>query len=501
MIAGEIGVNDYLWKIYLKSGGKKLVNRFEDFFLNGFRDGYETMIRDLMKEYTVDSKVTEYCFQQLKIMCDFWENADGEPNEIQDLEEDTAEYMDALWDELMDANGQSEQNAFCGFIENIETITTTVAYDVPEIFIPYYFVCTYNVLEKIADAFEIELLSIPIKKDYKGRFYHYGEICKCFTRYRKEQGWTPYELYAFLYDFAPKYIGGIDSYIVKDLPDPRSAYFIGGGGDNEDAVAENNKNSIVRWQCNPETRAGDMIVMYLRSPISAISSVWRSCSVGFNDPFFYYYRCTYIGHPTKIKRKDIQSIKNDTILSQMPIVNKNMQGINGVELKPSEYNHILDISNAKGVERLSVAMDISTGEYENEKAVEEGLIKPLISRLGYKTDDYIQQLNIPVGNHNHLLIPDFIIEPRKVRGFYTCSIIIEAKRSIKKEKELTDALGQARSYALQLGAVYSAVASQEKIWLTSSKDGYTGVIKEYGWDELQKDDVFAELRGMIGNKN
>ena len=112
MIAGEIGVNDYLWKIYLKSGGKKLVDRFEDFFLNGFRDGYETMIRGLMKEYTVDSKVTEYCFQQLKIMCDCWENADGEPNEIQDLDEDVAEYMDALWDELMDANGSRNRMPF-----------------------------------------------------------------------------------------------------------------------------------------------------------------------------------------------------------------------------------------------------------------------------------------------------------------------------------------------------------------------------------------------------
>lgn len=494
-------MNEYLWKLYLKAGGKNLVDRFEDYFSNGFHDGYEIMIQELMKAYTADSGEIDYCIQQIKDLCDHWENSDCEPDEINDLDADTAEYMDYLWDELLNANDQSENNAFLGFICNIYAISNMAAYDAPEIFIPYYFITNYNVLEKIADAFEIELPSIPNKKDYKGRFYHYGEICKCLVKYRKQQGWTPYELYAFLYDFAPKYIGGIDSYIVKNLPEPRSAYFIGGAGDNDDAVAEDDKNKIIRWQCNPETRAGDMIVMYLRSPISAISSVWRSCSVGFIDPFFYYYRCTFIMNPIKVKRIDIKSIKKDAILSQMPIVSGNMQGINGVELKPSEYNHILDISKAKGVERLSVALDISTGEYENEKAVEEGLIKPLILRLGYKTDDYIQQLNIPVGNHNHLLIPDFIIEPRKIRGFYTCSVIIEAKRSIKKEKELTDALGQARSYALQLGAAYSAVASQEKIWVTSSKDGYTGVIKEYGWDELQKDDVFAELRGTIGNKH
>lgn len=37
---------------------------------------------------------------------------------------------------------------------------------------------------------------------------------------------NPYELYEFIYDFAPKYIGGINSFIVNDIPDTNSAYFI-----------------------------------------------------------------------------------------------------------------------------------------------------------------------------------------------------------------------------------------------------------------------------------
>ena len=39
-------------------------------------------------------------------------------------------------------------------------------------------------------------------------------------------------------------MGGIDSYIIRDLPEPKAAYFIGGGGDNEDATAEDYYDEI-----------------------------------------------------------------------------------------------------------------------------------------------------------------------------------------------------------------------------------------------------------------
>ena len=494
-------MNDYTWGLYLKAGGSRIVECFEAALGKGETDGYSEMICDLLESFCVDKRTAECVRKCIEELIPNWDKLeDPEDIDLSEADDIIDDYMDQLWSELMDANDGSEQKAFCGYINNIEILSTTAAIDYPELFVPYYFLCTYNVLEKVSDTFDLNLPDIPLKKDYKGRYYHYGNICKALVKYRLEQGWTPYELCAFLYDFAPIYIGGVDSYIVKDLPEPRSAFFIGGGGDNEDAVAEDDKNGIIRWQCNPDTRAGDMIVMYLRSPISAISSVWRACSLGFNDPFFYYYRCTYIGNPVKVKRMGIKAIKEDPVLSKMPIVTKNLQGINGVELKPSEYNHILDITKAKGVKKLSFAMDIEEGEYENEKAVEDRLIKPLLLKLGYKPDDYIQQLNIPVGNHNHLLIPDFILSPRKIREFYSCYAIVEAKRSIKKDKELKEALGQARSYALQLGAEYSTVASQEKIWVTSVKDGYLEVIRSYTWEEIKDDDKLQELRGFIGNR-
>lgn len=87
-------------------------------------------------------------------------------------------------------------------------------------------------MEIIASEFGIKLPKIPVKKDYIGRFNYYENICEAFHNFRIVNKMTPYELYAFIYDFAPKYIGGLDSYIVKDIPKSKSVYFIGGSKDD-----------------------------------------------------------------------------------------------------------------------------------------------------------------------------------------------------------------------------------------------------------------------------
>lgn len=422
----------------------------------------------------------------------------------QDYHQVIDDIMNELWDLLVEES-TTDKEAFSEFISEydgmrgIVSLTTSLAIECPEYFIPYYFQCNYNVLELIASQFDIKLPDLPSKKDYKGRFFHYGELCKVFSQYRMDNGWSPYELFAFLYDFAPKYIGGIDSYIISDLPEPKSAFFIGGGGDNADAVAEDNPEEICCWQCNPDTRAGDMIVMYLRTPISAISSIWRSCSLGFNDPFFFYYRCTYVGHPVKVKRFGINDIKRNRILSKMPIVHKNMQGVNGVELKPSEYNHIVDKTKAK-VTKLEYEEISADNKYVNERDVEDRLIKPFLRNIGYDETDYEQQIRVPIGNHNNTLIPDFVIAHETYGGKHTAYVVVEAKKSIRNEKELSAALEQVRSYALLLSAKYAVIASQEGIWITTSKVGYMSFINEFTWDELSDDDNMYQVRRVLGKE-
>lgn len=502
-------MNKYVWELYLKSGGQEVVEFFEDNLVNGFKDEYVDKISEFQRVYCAFDDRIRWTSAQLKEYVVFNKNIKDkivfEENDEQ-LDEDVDyinlinEALDYLWTDCSQ-ECKNDKEVFENFIYSIEYNTTYLAFIYYDCTIPYYFFGNYNVLERIASDFDIELPSIPAKKDYKARFFHYGEICKALYRYRVENNWSQFELLAFLYDFAPQYIGGIDSYIIEDLPEPKSAFFIGGGGDNDDATAEDYPDNIAFWQCNPETRAGDMIVMYLRTPISSISSIWRSCSVGFNDPFFFYYRCTYIGQPVKVKRMNIKQIKKDKVLSKMPIVKGNMQGINGVELKPSDYNYIVDKTKAK-VKKLEYEEISIDNNYENEKAVEERIIKPFLHNdLGYNVNDYVRQLNVPIGNHNNTLIPDFVLLPRTYGGKHIAYAVVEAKKSIKKEKELAEALKQVSSYASLLSAEYAAVASQEGIWITSDKIHFTDVIVVYKWSELNADnDKMYEVRKMIGKK-
>ena len=138
------------------------------------------------------------------------------------------------------------------------------------------------------------------------------------------------------------------------------------------------------------------------------------------------------------------------------------------------------------------------GEYSTKKEVEEYIIKPLLKQLGYSEQDYVQQLYLEIGNHNHALIPDFVLLPEKHHGHQSAFAIIEAKRSITRQKELDEALSQVRSYAKLLGAKYAAIISQEKVWIYSTEDDFSATI--LGIPANMTDDELFSLREILGAK-
>lgn len=483
--------NPYVWKLYLEAGGQEIADMFRRNLGENLTVEYVDQITLLQKSYCVMECIIEESATQIKDLIDFYTS----PEALQDENDiiDPEEQIEAIYNNLLDCCG-SPADAFDNFALSLCYISTDLSICFPESFVPYYFRMNFNVLQKIANMFDIELPEIPVKKDYRGRFFYYQEISKTFLSFMRLNGLSVYELYAFLYDFAPKCVGGIDSYLVKELPAPESAYFI--GADKDDRFLSNN-NGVTIWQCNPDTRVGDMIVMYLRTPVSAVKSVWRACSLGFIDPFFFYYRCVYISNPIEIKPFTLNAMREDHIFKELPIVRKNMQGINGVELYPSVYNHLIKLSKAD-LPVLEYVESYYDGEYINEKAVETKLIKPLIEKLGYSESDYKQQMYVEIGNHNKALIPDFVLLPDERRGFASGYAIIEAKRSIKSENELKEVMVQARSYAKILTAKYCAVASMEKIWITQRKDNYDELIFESSWSNLNNTDVFYRLNKILG---
>ena len=495
--------NEYMWKTYLNAGGKDVVKMFEDNFTKKMSPSYYDEILNLHKNICAAPIVSKRVCEDLKMLATDLKNNDFlygcysiiDMFNAKNFDCTIENVMKGLYDGLNDTGKEKPNYMFKEFALGITYYSTFLAIEFPEAFIPYYFCYNYNVFEKIAEEFEIEMPEIPVKKDYEGRFFHYAEICMTLWDFRKKHNMSPYELWAFLYDFAPKYIGGTDSYIIKDIPEPKGAYFIGGSKD--DIFLDGNEEKITCWQCDPDTRAGDMIVMYLKTPVSAVDSVWRSISVGFNDPFFYYYRCTYIANPVSIKRITQKQLQQDSVFKDVPIVRKNMQGINGVELLPSQYNHLMDIAGAD-VPRLEFIVSESGQELIREKDVENKLIIPLLKKLGYNENEYTKQLYIEIGNHNHAMIPDFVLLPKHSKGHYSAFALIEAKIKISSQKQLEETKTQARSYAVQLKSKYAAIADKNKIWVLSSDDDYSEGIFSVSWDELNDPDVFSKLLKLIG---
>ena len=93
---------------------------------------------------------------------------------------------------------------------------------------------------------------------------------------------------------------------------------------------------------------------------------------------------------------------------------------------------------------------------------------------------------------------DFVIAHETYGGKHTAYVVVEAKKSIRNEKELSAALEQVRSYALLLSAKYAVIASQEGIWITASKVGYMSFINEYTWNELSDNDNMYQIKSIIG---
>jgi hypothetical protein len=229
-----------------------------------------------------------------------------------------------------------------------------------------------------------------------------------------------------------------------------------------------NDNTVYNWQGNPDTQPGDIIVMYCLSPRSYIHSIWRAVTPGSIDPFFYFYRNVYIGHPIFVEHISLNEIKNDELLSQMPLVKKNMQGINGRIIEKKYYDRLLVILESKGqnIDLLPKLdnIEIPSIEIKNERDVEIYLLDPLLEKLDYNQQDWKHQLKVRMGRREKI-IPDYVIFPNEEKGNESGFWVFEAKHSIESHKQLKIDFEQAKSYALRLQGKGLCLVSISKAWV------------------------------------
>ena len=512
--------NDYDWSNYKKAGGSQTIQVFDDFLQGRNMEKAAEKLTQLHGLYCPDRRITESYGESLreaaKYLSDEMENTDEEkyrPQTREQVDEALNTQAEELWHCYHSDNGEKldDKEAFNWFSEDLPCISLKLAFYDRDCFIPFGYQYLYNVMSEICAEFKIDLPELPSKTDYRGRFMHYAELCRTFQTFRADHGMTIGELWAFIYEYADGVIG-YKQWISPLSGQPRNAFLVGGSakgdGDDNDAVflsaeAESRQGSAFRWQSSPDAERNDINIVYLRQPVSSVSYILQAVSEGFIDPFFRYYRCIYLSNPIKVPALSIREMRADPKISAIPIVRKNMYGVNGVKLKACEYQTIIEKLSEKGLDKNTVPQlreyaPLAAGELLVEKDVEEQLVNPLLEQLGYSKEEYERQMRVRMGR-GEKVIPDYVVHPTHEAGKETCDFLIETKLTIPTAKQLQIDLGQARSYARRLNAKKLLLASSEGIWIAFAGDDFTATAA-YSWFELRGKDIINSVYDSFGNR-
>lgn len=378
-----------------------------------------------------------------------------------------------------------------GFIQPISYILSGFA---SEYFFPYLFVCRFFDLNKIADAFDIELPPIPNKSDYKARCMYYWQLCEVLYRFRTENNISPFELCAFLYDFAPNCIRKENI----DMPKPAQAWFIGGYTQK----AEKNLD-FTFWQANQETKKGDILIHYEKSPISAITHILIAQTDGVIDPFFHYYSNTYIGNKIDIPHITLKELQADEYFSKHPLIRKKFQGVNGWSMSSEDYSELLRMISAKGFDtdtlpKLYAPSLPKNVSISNERDVELQLLEPLLNSMDwYENKNFIRQLPIHAGR-GHRVFPDYALHYDNNLDYEQAKVLLEAKYYMKNNQDIEEAFKQARSYANILESSVIVLCDKQCLIVYEKKDSFDrDRYKKYYWSEFENPDLFNELKNKL----
>lgn len=369
----------------------------------------------------------------------------------------------------------------------------------------------FDFIQRNCDALGIELPPIPHSRDYKKYLMYYYDICEAMNAFQQEYKLSDAEFCACLYDFAPMLL---EENTNENLPKPVNVWLTGASGKIDfeylDKLGKHHKNNIDNiWACNERTRRGDIIVIYNNAPRSYIHSIWRANSSGIFNPFDYYHCRTTVCNGIRVPEISFKDLKTDKYFSNIPIVRRNLQGINGIELTAKDYSELLRLIAEKGGEitelpKLFETNSIDFGEIKLEKDVEEKILIPILQMLGYTETDWSRQLSQKVGR-NERAIPDFVFFPHGEKHFENAPMVIEAKLDMSLITEQQKAFSQGLSYARMLHSSIMGICDKERIILYHiDKNGSTdrnNPLYENHWQAIYTDETEGvKLKKLIGRE-
>lgn len=491
-------LNSYIWNTYWEANKERFIEPVTSFLETGKDENLSELLVDLHKNFCNDPRITQYIELDIKEAFEEIKKIKVIPIDanMKDLDgEDLNDYLYAFL--VLNFDDIYEPYYLLSNITYYSIIMTRFSFGD---FVPWLFQNQFHIFKMICDEFDIYIPDIPPQGEKEERWFYYGTLSVALQDFMIDNNLTIPELWAFLYDFAPKVVSANKS-TSQSLPEPQSCFLVGANkGKNGDQEfleeALNDDKSISYWQVREYADIGDIVLIYMLSPKSAFCYKGRVLSKPIIDPFYPHYYSSIIGHIKKIPTLTLKEIKNDTILKDMPIVRKNMQGINGTRIDSVYYNRLRELLDKSNLPELSNEIPIAVDlQLQNENDVEEKLINPFLKELGIKESDYIRQFRAQVGRKD-AVIPDYVVYPSKTnkRGYESCKMVVEAKYIISSENDLINSRGQLISYARRLNAPIAILASNSQIFLYQSQDDYDDVII-YSWNDLQNnDEVVADAK-------
>ena len=491
--------NRYVFDCYLQTdSAREAKNFFENLSVWVKEEKWKEIYSYLFKQgYTQESEgywIETFVFIQ-DLLANFsdWERAENIEQAIEEFEG----FVDSFL-------AESDKKECRDKLARLDGISLFLYLKDPEHYIPYFFTNRFFLLERVFQSFDIPLPILPSKQKYRDRFLYYGNLCRDIYEFRKKYSLEEYiELNCFLYDFSLKTLP--DFINTDELPDAINIYISGGTKEDTDLLRSNGEKYQTFWQGNPQTKIGDIILLYSLSPYSGLTAILRAVSPTYYDPFSYYPERVWVGFPIVIPMIRLSELKSNPVWKEKGLVKANMQGVNGRECTSDEYNAIIEILKSKNFDvsilpKLPFLDEPNFGNLSNERDVEITLLEPLLKQLGFDENDWLRQMTLRMGR-NDRVFPDYALFANDRRGEESARFIWEAKYRIANPRQLKDAFLQAKSYALRLGCDGFGLVALEGVWISTRQDDFKWErLQKFSWSELKQKENFSRLTGLAGKR-
>lgn len=399
---------------------------------------------------------------------------------------------------------QFSQSAFKGFESAIRLFSIAFYQRYNDCYVPYLYAMQFDKLQAFADKYDIELPPIPKRAAYKDRCLYYLSINSLLQEFRRENKLSPAELCALLYDYEIRCAEPAEQDALQG--NYHNIWILCGNKWGEEKIAND-----MFWQASEETRKGDVMLFYEKYPIKAITGIWQAQADGMADPFFHYYGFTYIGNEIQMPHITLDEMKADEHFKEVNFVRKNFQDVSGWQVTHKDYNLLLQMWAAKGVDTSTLPQPfippvndwskvLDKGKKIKEIAdVEEHIIVPFLAGLGLERHkDYERQVTLHLGREDKGRT-DFSLFPFGDNRKYA-RVVIEAKR--KQDNKLQETFNQARSYADMQQADLLLIIDEQEVnaYSRCGKDNLLDFRNRqtfYWYDILNDADIHAQLRKMI----